>query len=164
MAYTFAQNMGFSFGIASNMGETTYNDIVLRKEKLGLSPYSNIINNLENEIIQEIRNRVTSIDMLYINFNYSNGILDNNIDQYLQLLNDSAFIACTNLDQINRNRIINYEDNNNESVKKMMLVMSINDFEIYIKTNQSIKQLNFVNTRLVLMEYHFCGEKDILIK
>lgn len=147
MAYTFAQNMGFSFGGAINMCETTYNDMILRKEKLGLSPYSNIINNPKNEIIQEIRNRVISIDMLYINYNYSNGILDNNIDQYLQLLNDSAYIACTNLDQISRERIINYEENSNnsESVKKMMLIISINDFEIYIKTNQSIKQLNFVN-------------------
>ncbi|AWK52039.1 hypothetical protein DIC82_13910 [Clostridium beijerinckii] len=146
MAYAFAQNNGFSFGVASNICETKYNDIVLCKEKLGLSPYSNIINNSQNEIIQEISNQVTSIDMLYIDFNYGYGILDNNIDRYLQLLNDNAYIACSNLKQINREQIINYEENNNLQVKKMMLIMSINDIEIYIKTNQSTMQLNFVNT------------------
>lgn len=146
MAYAFAQNAGFSFGLASNMCETTYNDIVLRKKELGLSPYSNILNNPQNEI-KEILNKDTSIDMLYIDFNYSNGILDNNIDQYLQLLSDNAYIACTNLNQTNRDRIINYEvNNNNEPVKKMMLVLSIDDFEIYIKTNQSTMQLSFVKS------------------
>jgi glycosyltransferase involved in cell wall biosynthesis len=154
MAYVFAQNMGFSFGVANNMCETTYNDIVLRKEKLGLSPYSNIINKNDSKIIQEIRDRITSIDMLYINFDYNNGILENNIDQFLRLLNDSAFIACTNLNQISRERIVNYEENNdNEPAKKMMLIMSINNFEIYIKTNQSTKRINFVNTIKKKFEY-----------
>jgi len=164
MAYAFAQNMGFSFGIASNMCETTYNDIVLRKENLGLSLYSNIINNPENEIIQEISDRVISIDLLYINFNYSNKILADNIDRYLQLLNDSGFIACNNVDQISRDHIINYEENNNiETVKKMMLVMSINNFEIYIKTNQSTKQLNVVNSikkKLEHLSNKLCKKED----
>lgn len=153
MTYVFAQNMGFSLGVASNMCETTYNDVVFRKEKMGLAPYSNIINKNDNKIIQEICDQIISIDMLYINFNYNNGILENNIDQYLQLLDDSAFIACTNLDQINREQIINYEDNNNKSVKKMKLIMRINDFEIYIKTNQSTIQLNFVATIKKKLEY-----------
>lgn len=146
MSYAFAQNMGFSFGIANNMDETRYNDIVLLKEKLGLAPYSNIVNNSQNDIIQELNNLVTSIDMLYIDFNYSNRILDNEIDKYLQLLNDNAYIVCASLNKSNRNQISNYEENNNEIVKKMILILSINDIEIYIKTNKFTTQLNFVNT------------------
>lgn len=144
MAYTFSLNKGFSLGIASNMSETKYNDIVLCKEKLGISPNFKIIKNAENEIIQEIRNHVILIDMLYINFNDSKGILKNNIHEYLHLLNDSAFLACSNLDQVNRNEIINYKDSN-DSVKKMILVMKINNFEMYIKTNQSKKEINNIN-------------------
>lgn len=153
MAYAFAQNMGFSLGVANDIDETKYNDIVLCKEKLGISPYSNIINNSQNGVVKEINNLVTSIDMLYIDFNYINGILDNNIDQCLQLLNDNAYIACTNLNKINRERIINYEEDNNKQVKKMMLILSNNDIEIYIKTNQSTMQLNFVNTIKKKLEY-----------
>lgn len=153
MAYAFAQNIGFSLGVVNNIDETKYNDIVLRDEKLGLSPYSNIINNYQSELIQEISNLVTSIDMLYIDFNYSNGILDNNINQYLQLLNDNGYIACTNLSQINKEQIINYEENNSQQVKKMMLILSIDDIEIYIKTNKSTIQQNFVNTIKKKLEY-----------
>lgn len=145
MAYAFSQNMGFSFAIANNMHENIYNNIVLHKEKLMLSQSSKIINNLEGDVLQKIHEHITSIDMLYIDFNYNNGIIDNNIEQYLQLLNDNAFVACSNLDSVTREQIINYEETNNKYDKKMMLVMSINNFEMYVKTNQSINQLNFID-------------------
>lgn len=142
MAYAFAQNMGFSFGIANNIEENKFNEIVLCKEKLGLSPYSDMVNNSQNDIIQEISSVVGSIDMLYADFNCSNEILD----KYLKLLNDNAYIVCTNLNPINREQIIDYEDNNNGQLKKMMPIMRNNDIEIFIKTTQSTMQLNFVNS------------------
>lgn len=145
MAYVFSQNTGSSFVIANNMNENIYKNIVLHEEKLMLSQYSKIINNLEGDVLQIIHEHVTSIDMLYIDFNYNNGIIDNNIEQYLQLLNDNAFVACSNLDSVTRAQIINYEETNNKYDKKMMLVMSINNFEMYVKTNQSINQLNFID-------------------
>lgn len=146
MTYAFSRNMGSSFAIASNINENIYNNIVLHKEELMLSQYSKIINNLEGDVLQKIHEHVTSIDMLYIDFNYNNGIIDNNIEQYLELLNDNAFVACSNLDPDTRERIINYEEANNKSTKKMMSVMSINNFEMYVKTNQSI-------TRLIIIEF-----------
>jgi glycosyltransferase involved in cell wall biosynthesis/16S rRNA G966 N2-methylase RsmD len=146
MAYTFSRNIGSSFAIANNINETIYNNIISHRENLELSQYSKIINNLEGDVLPKVHEHIPSIDMVYIDFNYNDESININIEQYLQLLNDNAFVACSNLDPVTRARIINYEETNNKSTKKMMLVMSINNFEMYAKTNQSI-------TRLIIIEF-----------
>lgn len=144
MAYTFTHNKGVSLGITNDFNDTSYSNVVLLKERFKLSRFSYIIS--DSELEEEIGSDIASIDMLNINSNFIKEDIEDNLDKYLKLLNENGFLVFTNLDSIYKDVIINYKEKNNSGQTMQMIpVINTDNFNLFMKTTETTKQLNEIN-------------------